>query len=489
LALTVAVVACGGSPPPGALPPSAARVTEPSRGMLRRAAAEARAHPEVARLLPADWPARELRFLSGGRPNDAFGEVRDLCAALPDHGLDAVAAPGPILDQALRENVDRWGAAKLEVATHRVLLQVLSAVGVEPAAGFQALAQTGPQALLTAALPAHPLYQRLVDAHARYRGLVANGDLLRVPLDLPPPGGRGPAVEVLRARLAQEGYPAGPPNGRFDGALVDALLAFQVAHRLEPLPAVDNPTRGALGIPASAKVRVLKAALDAWRAAPRRPPYHLRVNLPDFHVELWDGETRLLRTPVIVGKVEGNATPVLASKVEQIVLNPFWYVPARIAREEYAPQDGADPMELTEHYRRQGFEFMEASGDGAWLRQPPGPTNPLGRVKFIFPNPFHVYLHDTPHTGLFARPVRAFSHGCVRVSEPMALAKLMAARDPGGRGVSLDALLARRTEQRLELARPVPVYIDHVPVRVDDDGRLHMLPDLYRRGVRLGGTR
>lgn len=483
-ATALLLVACAGArapAPPVAPDPS----TLDLRGPCRAVAAAQRRDPRVAAVLPGDWPAGAARFVDAGGPRATLAPVRALCAELADH-----AFVGPVADcaglaaaeAALRPG-DRRGLARIEVAAHRVVLELVAAFGGDPRVGFAALAGMPADELVRAHWPAGDQYPRLVQAHARYRAAVEAGGWPVVPPGVVAAGEQGPVVAALRARLAAEGF-GGGDGDRFDGALVEALLRFQAARGVPGVARLDAPTREALAAPPDVVLEAVRQALVAWRAAPRRPAYRVEINVDDFHGEVWRDGTRALRFRVVVGRPGKNATPTLASAIRHVVVNPYWNVPGRIYEEELRPadHDRMSRAELEAALAAKGFQLMARERAEPWVRQPPGPTNPLGRIKFLFPNPYDVYLHDSPEKALFDEAHRAYSHGCVRVERPLELARVLLRHDGAGDPADLDGWLDGDAEQVVSLLAPVPVYIDARPLRVDDRGVARVLPDLYRRG-------
>ena len=194
-----------------------------------------------------------------------------------------------------------------------------------------------------------------------------------------------------------------------------------------------------------------------------------------------------------------NATPVFSARVDTIVYNPYWTVPKRIYEEELlvqaekfeaeqlALQADRDASEsgapIPTYWEARGYEvFGEGRADGeVWVRRKPGPGNALGKVKFLFENRWFVFLHDTPQKSKFRPPRRAFSHGCIRVSEPLALAELLLRRDGLWEAVKEARVMRHYREKTFRLRTPVWLVVDYLTVRVDDDGRAHFYGDVYRK--------
>ncbi|MCA9545434.1 MAG: L,D-transpeptidase family protein, partial [Myxococcales bacterium] len=310
---------------------------------------------------------------------------------------------------------------------------------------------------------------------------------------------------ALRARLAQEGFPSDPPAGqadRFEQTLFMALGHFQRVHQIAVAPRVGRDTRAALRMGAQRKLAAIHRALHDWRAtAPRDPAgLYVQINVADFHGEVWRAGARLHRFRVIVGDdtpaEDGrvpNATPEIHSQIHQVVFNPDWRVPQRILEDEILPRavEQQGYQGLDELLAARGFEVVHRGTAAEHVRQRPGRGNPLGQVKFRFPNPYAIYLHDTPRRGLFQRPRRALSHGCVRVERPLHLARLLLEHDNRYDPQAVREWLSGEEPHTVTLTRPVPIHIDDIGVRVDDAGRAHFLADLYGRrahGLSLGSA-
>ncbi len=221
------------------------------------------------------------------------------------------------------------------------------------------------------------------------------------------------------------------------------------------------------------------ANMERWRWLPRdMGDSRIEVNIPDFELALVRDGTVAHRARVIVGKQE-TPTPVFSDAMEHIIVNPYWNVPPSIINNEMLPRHGGDASAL----EQRGFKVSYRKGR-LIVRQPPGAGNALGRIKFIFPNDFAVYLHDTPSRGLFAASRRAFSHGCMRVQEPFALAE--AVLGPGGGWLEERVRrLIGGSERYINLAKPLPIHIEYFTAYVDEYGRLQLRDDLYGYSARV----
>lgn len=372
-------------------------------------------------------------------------------------------------------------------------------------------------AILASAAPAHPGYRDLKASLAELRAHAQAGPWPLVPTGLTlRPGMMDYRVPILRERLVASGDMA--PSGRseapdaglpalaeaYDGKLVEAVLQFQKRHGLEPDGIVGRHTYAALNIPADERIRQVELNLERWRWLPadlgRR---HVLVNVAGYDYRLVeDGEERLYgRT--IVGRAY-RSTPVFSDAIRYLVFNPTWTVPRRLAVEDKLPQIREDPDFL----RREGFRVYAGWSRDAeevfpefidWhslsknnfpyrLVQDPGGANALGRVKFLFPNKYDIYLHDTPSRSLFNRADRAYSSGCIRVEHPLTLAEYLLEGEPGWGRTRIERTLEGAAERWVTLREPVPVHLLHWTAWRDPDGRLQFRGDLYGRDARLAAA-
>lgn len=320
-------------------------------------------------------------------------------------------------------------------------------------------------------LPRHPGYDRLRQELVRYQNIaraggwaaIGDGPTLRL-------GDSHPRVAALRNRLAATGeLTATAESNVFDDATAVAVKAFQARHGLHQDGAVGPQTRAALNVTASRRVEQLRVNLERWRwlEADLGDRYVL-VNVAGFHAGLYDGDRLTLGMRAIVGKPY-RRTPIFSDEIRYLVFSPYWNIPSSIARREIRPK-GRRYME------RNNIEVVS----GGRLRQRPGPGNALGRVKFMFPNRFNVYLHDTPARDLFERTSRTFSHGCIRLEKPLELARLLL-DDQGWTREEIEQATGRRTPKTVQLDRAVPVHILYWTAWVDEGGMLQFRRDVYHR--------
>ncbi len=335
--------------------------------------------------------------------------------------------------------------------------------------------------------PPHAGYKALKAALAQTRSLAAHGGWPAVP-DGPPlrPGDRGERVAALRARLEASGElapnavpepPATGPRDLFDAPLQAALIKFQDQHGLDPDGRVGKGTLVALNVPIEQCIRQIEVNLDRWRWLPHDlGERYIMVNIAGFGLDVVEAGRPVLSMRIVAGKPT-TRTPMFTGTMKNIVLNPYWNVPADIVRKEVVPHMQRDPA----YAEKEGFEVTTGKGGGVEVRQKPGGKNALGRVKFLFPNRFDVYLHDTPSRSLFSRTVRGFSHGCIRIEKPVELAEYLLKDDPAWPPKRIAAVLARGKEAWVTIPKPLPVHLVYWTAWVDDAGTLQLRDDLYGR--------
>ncbi len=339
--------------------------------------------------------------------------------------------------------------------------------------------------------PPSPSYGSLVQAWHKYQklaSLVPQQHL--VAAQKLAPGDAGNSVRELQKRLQEEDFYPGKITGHFDEATRDAVQKFQLFHNLDTDGKVGQQTREWLNVSFQDKAEMIAQALKLHRQSPtRRYQRFVWVNIPQFTLEYHnDGKIEAVHR-VIVGKASGkkiklngrsvgeNQTPTLNSTIEQVVINPRWYVTDRI-RLELNDAIAADPSYLA----RNGYTFMTSStypSGEPRLIQLPGPNNALGRVRFDFPNAYAVYMHDTPNKHLFQRTRRDFSHGCIRVEKAHELARELLAAEQNPAAERTDSYLATYRETFLRLREPVPIIIEYLPVVVNSKGELVFCGDPY----------
>jgi murein L,D-transpeptidase YcbB/YkuD len=345
--------------------------------------------------------------------------------------------------------------------------------------------------------PALPLYRNLRVMLARYRLLAADATLEALPPPAAPvrPGGPYPGAGALTAWLVALGdLPAdtntsGPPRSPelYDGALVEGVKHFQVRHGLDADGVLGRATQAALHVPLAWRGRQIELALERLRWIPHLGDERLvAVNIPMFRLSAWDAippsGAPSFETGVIVGRALNTQTPVFVEEMRYIIFRPYWNVPPSILRHEILPALARNP----DYLRRHDMEVVSAPGKPLRVRQRPGVKNSLGLVKFVFPNDDNVYLHGTPVPALFSRARRDFSHGCVRVEDPVALAEWALADQPEWTRDRILAAMHADASRRVDLARPIRVILFYITAVVTaEDGAIRFADDIYGHDTKL----
>jgi L,D-transpeptidase YcbB len=355
--------------------------------------------------------------------------------------------------------------------------------------------------------PHYAGYQRAITALAAYSKLAEQGDGTPLPMVQKGihSGGDYAGVPQLAVRLRQLGdLPATTaiPDGQtqYAGAVVDAVKQFQLRHGLQPDGILGKGTVVDLNTPLSQRVQQIQFALERYRWIPPafdQPP--IIVNLPQFILRTMRRQPApFLTMRVVVGKAYQKQTPVFAGNMQYVIFRPYWNVPPSIQKAELVPKISRDPNYLASH----GFEVVDGDNvvtDGAVsddilsqlrggslsIRQKPGPKNALGLVKFIFPNSYDVYLHDSPEHELFSRARRDFSHGCIRVEQPAALAAWVLRDDPNWNPEKIAAAMNGDQTIQVNLPKPIPVLILYSTAVVEPNGQMMFFNDIYHHDAEL----
>jgi L,D-transpeptidase YcbB len=350
--------------------------------------------------------------------------------------------------------------------------------------------------------------------HAVYRGLLRAFRNIRIaagaggwPAFPPGPklkkGERNARVEALRDCLEAMGDLETSECGErafFDDGLEDGVKAFQRRHGLEPDGAVGAGTAAALNVPAAERLTQILANLERWRWITQDlGKKYILINVADFRVGVFENGREVLSMPAIVG-TPYRRTPEFSGKMAYIEINPTWTVPPKLVREDILPKVRQNPGYLKEKGIRvfrdwnegapeidvEGVDWSQINADtiSFKFRQDPGPRNSLGRIVFMFPNKFDVYLHDTPDRGLFAQAVRDLSSGCIRIEKPVDLAEYILRDDPNWNREKILAAMAGTTTQVIRLWNHVGVHLLYWTAWLAD-GRVQFRGDIYLRDAAL----
>ncbi len=364
-------------------------------------------------------------------------------------------------------------------------------------------------AVLAQIEPPYPGYQRTIVALQTYMQLAKQDDGEQLPAVTKAivPGdsyaGVPRLVRLLRLYgdlAADATLPADPTL--YQGTLVDAVKNYQRRYGRTVDGRITTQTVSDLNVPLSSRVREMQLTLERWRWLPYlNHAAPVVANIPEFRLRAYDEKFNIaLSMNVVVGKAYNHDTPVFQDSMQYVVFRPYWNVPYSIARAEFLPRITKDPNYLAS----KGFQVVDASQQvitsGAvtpevlaqlrsgklFIRQNPGPKNSLGLVKFIFPNSYNVYMHDTPEQSFFNQSRRDFSHGCIRLGQPADLAVWVLRDNPGRWDMAkVRAALNGSPNQQVNLAKPIPVMIVYATVIVSEDGLVHFYDDIYGHDATL----
>lgn len=352
-----------------------------------------------------------------------------------------------------------------------------------------------PASYLSTLPPSSPEYARLLREKMRLERLLSNGGWgATVPSDSLSAGASGSGVVALRNRLVAMGYMERTATQTYDASIQSGVMQFQQAHGLVEDGEAGAGTLRELNTPVAARLQQVIVAMERerWMNMPRGER-HVWVNLTDFSAAIMDNDRVTFQTRSVIGADSGDRrTPEFSDVMEYMVINPSWYVPRSIIVNEYLPalqrnRNAVSHIEVTDRNGRVvnrgavNFNQYTARTFPFSMRQPPSRTNALGLVKFIFPNQYNIYLHDTPAKSLFGREARAFSHGCVRLQDPFDFAyALLAAQESDPKSV-FDGYLNSGREARVNLDVQVPVHLVYRTAFTHTTGQLNFRRDVYGR--------
>jgi murein L,D-transpeptidase YcbB/YkuD len=497
--------------PVGALP---VRAADPP-AFVRALAAAASADEAVA----AWYRTHDYQTLWTGAGDTARRQA--LLAALetaPDHGLPVARYDADGLRAALLAASTEGDRGRVEIALTRAYLAwahdlssgALTPADVDngivreipvtdPGVLLSRMAMGDPQVVLDRLLPNSVAYLNLMKAKIGLEADIAAGGWgARVPVASLAPGDTGPGVVALRDRLVRMGYLRPTATGSYDRAIESAVVDFQLNHGLTADGVANEATLAEINIGPEDRLKSVVVALERERWMHHdRAARHVWVNLPDFTAKIVDQGRIVFETRVVIGKnVPDQRSPEFSDLMEHMVINPSWGVPRSIIVKEYLPLLQANPNAVS-HLQvidRNGrvvsrgavnFAAYSARTFPFALRQPPSDDNALGLVKFMFPNPYNIYLHDTPSKSLFAKEVRAYSHGCIRVADPFDLAHALLSVQSADAEAEFDTKLKTGNETTVKLLAPVPVHLVYFTAYPGAKGRIGYRRDIYGRDAAL----
>ena len=473
--------------------------------------------------------AQALRLVQALRDAEAYGlRPADYDAALIDAQIHELIAARELSTTRWAELDLRLSSAALRFVTHLHYGRVdpracgfrlpAPRVDLDAAAAVDRLATAGDtDAAITAVEPPFHHYQLLKAALTTYRRLAADRNLAPLPAFVGrsvKPGGHYVGAAALRRLLvalgdisADAAAPASGPelDDTLDSALVAGLASFQARHGLAADGVLGKRTFAALTVPLARRVRQIELTLERWRWLPAFDSPPIVVNVPQFRLFAFqtgeDRESDVLRMDVIVGQAFPHTrTPVFLADMKYVIFRPYWDVPQSIVRRELMPEIRGNPGYL----ERNHMELVRGEADdspvvpatpenvealaagGLRLRQLPGDDNALGAIKFVFPNPYNVFLHGTPAQHLFKEARRAYSHGCIRVSDPVALAQYVLRNAPGDWSrENIELAMSGEPNQRVTLSKPIRVMVLYGTVIAAESGRVLFFDDIYGHDRKL----
>lgn len=365
----------------------------------------------------------------------------------------------------------------------------------------EAMASGGIAPLIEKTKLTHPLYLALKATLQAFTQYEISGGWPQIPAGSPvKPGASDPRLPLVRQRLAVTGEYQPDSTVQpdiLDEKLVAALKTFQRSHGLEAAGTLGPQTVAALNVSVQSRIEQIRTNLERARWILRSVGEDMVVvNIAGYYLRVVLGGKPVWNTRVIVGQTY-HKTPIFTEQMKHVVFNPDWTVPRSIVRNEIFPKASANPGYLSAN----NYMLTSASGPvdpstldwSQWtgatfpygVVQRPGPKNALGLVKFLFPNKHSVYLHDTPGRGLFVKSGRTFSHGCIRVEDPMKLAEVILADRLGWDRAKIDATVAKGKLAQINLPKPLPVLLLYWTVDPQFDGTANFYDDIYGRDARL----
>lgn len=466
------------------------------------------------------YQAREYRPLwTDRRARRARKALLDALEEAAAHGLPAAKYEIEALEAGFKARLNDRERAALELAATRIFLAYahdMSSGVVRPQAVdreididvrryadrdmLEAFSKSTPDAFLDALAPNVPQYQALLDEKYRLEKILGQGDWgATVRSQTLRPGDSSAAVTALRARLERMGYGRLGDSPVYDTELTSLIQQFQLSHGLNADGVIGPATLAQINTQAAGRLAQVMANLERlrWLHFPQKGRY-IYVNQADFHVYVIDDGRISFKSRTVIGRVDEDRTPEFIDEMTHMVINPTWHVPRSIAGEEYLPLLKQNPGFLAQRNMRlldlsgkdvnpAGIDFSSYNERNFpfYIKQRPDPGNALGLVKFMFPNQYNIYLHDTPSKSLFNRDIRAFSHGCVRVHQPFDFAyHLLAAQERDPQGVFTRHLNTGK-ETYVNLEAPVPVYLTYNTAFMDEGGVVRYRGDVYGRDAKI----
>ena len=498
---------------------SLAQAREETRiGMFRQAVAEAASKDSA---IAAFYQTNGYTPIWTGDSDADTARRRALMLAIaeaPAHGLPAARYDAPALMEAMRKARTPRELGLLEVELSRSLLRIARDLhsgilvpsevdrGIVRKVTYQdrfsvlnAFSTSNPATFFRSLAPATAEYNRLMKEKMRLEALMAVGGWgPTVSAKALKPGESGPDVIALRNRLVAMGYLDRSASVTYDGTIQAAVQTFQVDHGLIADGVAGASTLSELNVPVEDRLKSVIVAMERerWLGA-ERGKRHILVNLTDFQSKIIDDDKITFQTRSVIGAVDpAKRTPEFSDLMTYLEINPDWTVPTGIIQRDYLPALQRNPnalshLQVTDARGRViprgniDFSRYTARTFPYNLRQPPSRSNALGTVKFMFPNPYAIYLHDTPDKSLFSRESRAYSNGCVRLNDPHDFAYALLARQEADPKTFFDRILDSGTQTRVNLVEPVQVHLIYRTAFTNPKGRTNFRRDVYERDTKI----
>jgi murein L,D-transpeptidase YcbB/YkuD len=290
-------------------------------------------------------------------------------------------------------------------------------------------------------------------------------------------GSSSPIITAIKKRLAMTGeFQNTDTTQVYNDSLRSAIVSYKIHHGFDSSATITDSVIKSMNIPVTQRIEQILINMNRTMWTPDIISERLiEVNIPEFMLNVYEGASKAFDMKVVVGK-EGAGTTMFTGDLNQVVFSPYWNIPRSITRDEIMPKVKEDPSYLEKHK----MEIVKKNDSIPVLRQVPGPENPLGKVKFLFPNSYEIFFHDTPAKELFEKGKRAYSHGCIRLENAKQLATYLLKDDPSWTTEKIDKAMNSGKEQFVKLKKSVPVVITYYTAWVDENGQLNFRDDVYQ---------
>ena len=330
--------------------------------------------------------------------------------------------------------------------------------------------------------PLNKSYYSLQQQLFRYNDIESNGGWGAITtITTLKPGSKSNLIIAIKKRLQSTGlYSTADTSDFYNDELLNAVMKAETSFGLKADGVIDMDLVEQLNIPVAERIKQMLINLERMKWMPEAPPNFLLANIPEYRLHVMENGKKVLAMNIVVGKA-ANRTVIFSDLLKYVVFSPYWNIPRSIVRNEIYPA-----MKRSSSYlRRNNMEVTGYSNGLPIVRQKPGNSNALGHVKFIFPNSYNIYFHDTPSRSLFSRQERAFSHGCIRLQQPFDLAVYLLRNQPEWTNEKIKAAMNSSKEKWVTLGKTVAVFITYFTSWVDEDGILHFTDDIYGHDKKL----